>query len=69
MESHGFVKKLKITSDDNSFYSSYNHEVYGCADIHIYIDDFCDIEYIDVMKQEPVMTGMCAKVLEELNSN
>ena len=69
MESHGFVKKLKITSDEDSFHSSYNHEVYGCTDIHIYIDDFCDIEYIDVMKQEAVMTGFCAKVLEELNSN
>lgn len=69
MESHGFVKDTKIISDENFFQNNYKHEKYGSIDIHIYIDDFCDIEYIDVVKQEPVMTGMCAKVLEELNNN
>ena len=69
MESHGFVKYCKITSNEDTFRSNYKHKKYGSIDIYIYIDDFCDIEYIDVVKQKPVMTGMCAKVLEELNSN
>ncbi len=69
MENHGFMKDSKITSDEDTFRSSYTHNKHGQISMFIYIDDFCDIEYVDVMKQEPVMTGMCAKVLEELNSN
>ncbi len=69
MESHGFVKDSKITSDEDVFRSSYTHNKHGQINMFIYIDDFCDIEYVDVVKQEPVMIGMCAKVLEELNSN
>ena len=69
LEANGFVKQKKITIDEDSYNVEFFHKIHKIIYLYVWMDEMCDIDYIDVVEQKPIVTGMCAKVLEELNSN
>jgi len=69
LEANGFVKDRKIGTDEDAYNVSFFHKIYKNVFLYVYMDEMCDIEYIDVVEQKPIVTGMCAKILEELNTN
>ena len=68
MINNGFEKYGNINSDHDSFNSKYYHEKYGMISIWIYMDNFCDIKYVEQMVKKVELTGLCAEVLKELNN-
>jgi len=75
LKANGFKKSQKIEADmdkelgNNSFSSRFEHDLYGGVYLHIYFSDSCDIEYVEETIKKPQITGICEKVLEELNAN
>ena len=69
LESKGFEKKTRATNDEDSYSIDFFHKIHKNIKMFVYMDEMCDIEYIDVVEQKPIVTGMCAKILEELNTN
>ena len=69
LEANGFMKQGKAGNDADTYNVDFLHEIYKNIKLFVYIDEVCDIEYVDVIEKKAVMTGICAKILEELNTN
>ena len=74
LNTNGFEKSEKIKADmndigHNSFSSYFKHNKYGGLYLIVYFSNTCDIKYKKETVKTLKLTGMCAKVLEELNKN
>ena len=67
--SGSYKRVCNIGADDNSFSCTYKHKKNGTVYVYVFMDNTCDIE-IEMIKttvMKPKLTGLCAKVLQDIN--